>query len=104
MGDLLLMIGVFLASFVVGYALIRRVPPMLHTPLMSMTNGISAVTILGALLLFAPQHAHGSGMTTFEKFLGIAALAAATFNLAGGLLITDRMLAMFRQKQPSKQG
>ena len=53
MSNLLLMVGVFLASFIVGYLLISRVPPLLHTPLMSMTNAISAVTILGAVILFS---------------------------------------------------
>ena len=53
MGDLLVMISVFVLTFVIGYAVISRVPPLLHTPLMSMTNAISAVIILGGLLLFS---------------------------------------------------
>ncbi len=90
--DVLLMIAVFAAIFVAAYWLISRVPQMLHTPLMSMTNALSAVTILGAFLLFAIE-------TTFtEKILAMVAIAAALFNMAGGFLITDRMLKMFRRK------
>ncbi len=94
MANLLLMVGVFLASFGVGYVLISRVPPLLHTPLMSMTNAISAITILGALLLFAaPTH-------TVETVLGAAAIVTATFNVYGGFYITDKMLGLFRGKRP----
>ncbi len=91
MGDLLLLIGMFVGSLAVGYLLIARVPPRLHTPLMSMTNGVSAVTILGALLLFAVE------MTVVQKVCGALALALAAFNLVGGFAITDRMLRMFRR-------
>lgn len=92
MSNLLLMAGVFLASFLIGYALIIRVPSLLHTPLMSMTNAISAVTILGALLLFSQP------TTITEKFLGSLALVLATFNVVGGFAITDRMLRLFKAK------
>ncbi len=92
MGDVLLMVVIFVAAFAVGYVLISRVPQMLHTPLMSMTNAISAVTILGALLLFSVQ------TTVTEKGLGAVALITAMFNVAGGFVITDRMLGMFRKK------
>lgn len=92
MADLLLMLGVFAASFGIGYVLISRVPQVLHTPLMSMTNAISAVTLLGALLLFAvPAGA-------VEKALGAAAVAGAAFNMIGGFAITDRMVGLFRKK------
>jgi len=90
--NLLLMAGVFLASFFIGYLLISRVPSLLHTPLMSMTNAISAVTILGALMLFALP------TTTFEKTLGGIAIISATFNVVGGFAITDRMLRFFKEK------
>jgi H+-translocating NAD(P) transhydrogenase subunit alpha len=92
MYDVLLLISVFVVSFVVGYILIRRIPPRLHTPLMSMTNAISGVTILGALLLFAVE------TTPLEKTLGLVAVAMASFNLVGGFAITDRMLGFFRKK------
>jgi len=98
MNDLILLLGVFGFSFVVGYLLISRVPPLLHTPLMSMTNAISAVTILGALLLFSVE----SG--PFEAALGAIALLTAAFNVIGGFAITGRMLLLFRKKgtEPTK--
>ncbi len=92
MANLVLMAGVFAVSFLIGYALISRVPPLLHTPLMSMTNAISAVTILGALLLFSLP------LEGTEKLLGAAAIIAATFNVIGGFAITDRMLRLFKGK------
>lgn len=85
------MILVFAASFAIGYALISKVPPLLHTPLMSMTNALSAVTILGALLIFA------SPVSRVTSMLGGVAIGAAAFNLVGGYAITDRMLRMFRR-------
>lgn len=92
MSNLLLMAGVFAASFIVGYALISRVPSLLHTPLMSMTNAISAVTILGALILFSLP------TTIPEKIFGSMAIITATFNVVGGFAITDRMLRLFKDK------
>jgi NAD(P) transhydrogenase subunit alpha len=92
MTELIWMLGVFVFAFGIGYVLISRVPQMLHTPLMSMTNAISAVTILGAILLFAAP------ATALEKSLGALALAAAAFNVVGGFVITDRMLGLFRRK------
>ena len=91
MTELLIMVSVFVLSFVVGYLLISRVPPLLHTPLMSMTNAISAVTILGALILFAGE------TTPTEKTLGALAIAMAAFNVIGGFVITDRMLKLFKK-------
>ena len=95
MADILLMVSIFAFSFVVGYVLISRVPPQLHTPLMSMTNAISAVTILGALLLFTGE------MNAVEKVLGGFAVLTAVFNVVGGFAITDRMLKLFKKKEPS---
>jgi len=94
MSNLILMVGVFLASFIVGYLLISRVPPLLHTPLMSMTNAISAVTILGAVILFSLP------TKTPEKILGSLAIITATFNVVGGFVITDRMLRLFKGRHP----
>ena len=91
--NLLLMAGVFLGSFAIGYLLISRVPPLLHTPLMSMTNAISAVTILAALILFSVPAA------PIEKILGSIAIITATFNVVGGFTITDRMLSLFKEKK-----
>ena len=92
MFEVLLMIVIFVLAFAVGYVLIVRVPQMLHTPLMSMTNAISAVTILGAFLLFAVP------TTRTEKVLGSVAIVTAMFNVVGGFVITDRMLGMFKKK------
>ncbi len=89
MADLLLMAAVFAGASVVGYWLSSRIPPRLHTPLMSMTNAVSAVTVLGALLLFADDTA------AVAKVLGALAIGLAAFNLVGGFTITDRMLRMF---------
>ena len=101
MADLALMLFVFVLSFGVGYLLISRVPPLLHTPLMSMTNAISAVTILGAALLFAVT------TSPSEKVIGALALITAAFNLVGGFVITDRMARLFKIHQepaPDRQG
>lgn len=95
MTNLFILIGVFFFSFVVGYFLISRIPTLLHTPLMSMTNAISAVTILGVLILFSVESTPG------EQAIGAVAFIMAAFNLVGGFAITDRMLNMFRKK---KQG
>lgn len=97
MTDLILMLLVFGLSFVVGYLLISRVPPLLHTPLMSMTNAVSAVTILGAILLFAVP------TTLSDKTIGAIALITAAFNLVGGFVITDRMTRLFKTKQNSNE-
>jgi NAD(P) transhydrogenase subunit alpha len=91
MAELSLMASVFALSFGVGYLLISRVPPRLHTPLMSMTNAVSAVTILGGVLLFAGE------TTMLQRVLGFLAIALAAFNATGGFTITDRMLRMFRR-------
>ncbi|HUF10067.1 MAG TPA: NAD(P) transhydrogenase subunit alpha [Rhodothermales bacterium] len=81
-----------LASFV-GFEVISRVPQTLHTPLMSGTNAISGITIVGALVV--------AGMVggTEAKWLGVVALVMATINVVGGFLVTDRMLQMFRKKE-----
>lgn len=91
MTDILIMLLVFGASIVIGYFLITRVPSLLHTPLMSMTNAISAIIILGALLIFARQADILTGL------LGGLAIIAAAFNVVGGFAITDRMLKMFKK-------
>ena len=97
MAELLILLLVFIFSFLIGYLLISRVPPLLHTPLMSMTNAISAVTILGALLLFSVK-------TDFTgKSLGVVAIIMAAFNVAGGFVITNRMLKLFKNNEKIKR-
>jgi len=92
MTELFFLLFVFAFSFVVGYFLISRIPPLLHTPLMSMTNAISAVTILGAVLIFSVD------LGFYEKVLGTTAIVMAAFNVIGGFVITDRMLKLFKKK------
>jgi NAD(P) transhydrogenase subunit alpha len=84
-----------LAAFV-GFEVIRRVSPLLHTPLMSLTNALDAIAVVGAILIVGE---HRSG---FSTLLGSLAVIAATSNLVGGFLITDRMLKMFRASKPKK--
>jgi len=96
MAEILLMISVFVFSFVAGYFLISSVPPLLHTPLMSMTNAVSGMTILGAVSLFAVE------TDLIQKELGLVAVIMAAFNVAGGFAVTDRMLSLFRKKEQSQ--
>lgn len=92
MQEVLLMLGVFAVTTALSYVLISRVPQRLHTPLMAFTNGISAVTILGAMLLFT------TGISGVEAALGALAIVLAAFNLVGGFAVTGRMAAFFRQQ------
>lgn len=89
--DFLILVGAFVVTMLMAYFLISRIPQMLHTPLMSMTNAISAVSILGALLIFAGAH------DLVVLVLGALAVFLAVFNLAGGFLVTGRMLRFFRR-------
>src|SRR5207244_11091039 len=82
-----------LASFL-GYQVISRVPGLLHTPLMSLTNAISAISLVGSLLLA------GSARGPLATTLGTIAVFASTTNVVSGFLITDRMLKMFRKREP----
>ena len=94
----LLMLFVFLLAIVVGNELISKVPPTLHTPLMSGANAISGITIVGALM--CAQFSHDS---TTSTILGVIAIALATINVVGGFMVTDRMLAMFGSKKKKKE-
>lgn len=92
---------IFILAAFVGYQVITRVPPLLHTPLMAATNAIDAITVVGAMALA------GSGHGRLGAVLGFVAVAAAMSNVVGGFLITDRMLAMFKrndQGPAKKQG
>ncbi len=90
--DLLMHIYVFVLAFFVGFELITKVPPTLHTPLMSGSNAISGITIVGALL------SAGAGDMTISTILGVVAIVFAMINVVGGFLVTDRMLKMFKKK------
>ena len=96
MGPLLIGLYVLVLSSFVGFELIRKVPPTLHTPLMSGANAISGITIVGALAA-----ATTSGVA-LSNILGAMAIALATINVVGGFLVTDRMLKMFSQKKKAK--
>jgi len=82
---------VFVLAMFVGFTVINRVPPLLHTPLMSGSNAISGITIIGAMLSVATPD-------PISTILGLVAVVFATINVVGGFLVTDRMLAMFRRK------
>ena len=84
---------VFVLAVFVGYHVIWNVTPALHTPLMSVTNAISSVIIVGAILAAAPRE------TDFGSVLGVLAVGLAAVNVAGGFLVTHRMLEMFRKKR-----
>lgn len=92
---LVLGLTIFMLAIFLGFAIITRIPPTLHTPLMSGSNAISGVTLVGAVL------AAGHGDHAWVTVLGTAAVAMATVNVVGGFLVTNRMLAMFRRKKKS---
>ena len=95
-GVLLVGIYVFVLALFVGFEIITKVPPTLHTPLMSGANAVSGITLVGALI------AAKSGQVTASSLLGLAAIAFATVNVIGGFLVTDRMLKMFGKKKRAK--
>lgn len=84
---------IFMLATFLGFEVIRRVPPLLHTPLMSLTNAISGISLVASLILA------GSGRGTFATVLGMIAVVASTINVVGGFLITDRMLKTFRRRE-----
>ena len=89
-------IYVFLLATFLGLELIRRVSPLLHTPLMSLTNAISAISVVGAIWIAGQGYEPGTPYAVLAKVLGVAAIALAFSNVVGGYLITDRMLRMFK--------
>jgi NAD(P) transhydrogenase subunit alpha len=90
---------VFMLATFVGLEVIRKVSPLLHTPLMSLTNAISAISVVGAIMIT------GSGeASTLSKILGFIAITAAVTNIVSGFLITDRMLKMFKRRVPASAG
>jgi H+-translocating NAD(P) transhydrogenase subunit alpha len=92
--DLWSMAFVFLLATFVGFQVIQNVSRLLHTPLMSLTNAISAIAVVGSIIIA------GEEKTTFSTILGTVAVAASMTNIVSGFLITDRMLKMFRQRRP----
>ncbi len=90
---LAILLAVFVLSSVMGYRIIRQVPPLLHTPLMSGMNAVSGVTVLGALTATA------AALSTSSRILGAVAIVLAMVNVVGGFVVTDRMLKMFRAQR-----
>tara|TARA_B100000575_G_scaffold294678_1_gene313152 strand:- start:22085 stop:22378 length:294 start_codon:yes stop_codon:yes gene_type:complete len=94
--DLTLLLFIFVLASFIGFELISKVPPTLHTPLMSGANAISGITIVGALIVA------GSLGNPLGKWIGFAAIILATINVVGGFMVTDRMLEMFKKKEDEK--
>jgi NAD(P) transhydrogenase subunit alpha len=92
--DLWSMAFVFLLATFVGFQVIQNVSRLLHTPLMSLTNAISAIAVVGSIIIAGEQK------STFSTILGTVAVAASMTNIVSGFLITDRMLKMFRERKP----
>ena len=91
--ELIQLLFIFVLAAFLGYELIKKVPSQLHTPLMSGSNAISGITIVGAILVLK------SGASEINTIIGLGALILATINVVGGYLVTDRMLAMFKNKE-----
>ena len=98
MFDIILMLLVLILTFFIGYHLISKVPSLLHTPLMSMTNAVSGITILAAVLVFSHDT---SGIFSI---MGFIAVILATINVVGGFTITECMLKMFKKNRENQTG
>lgn len=83
---------VFVLAVFVGFEIITKIPPTLHTPLMSGSNAISGITLIGAVLSAGTQH------STLTTYLGVSAVVFATINVVGGFMVTHRMLSMFKRR------
>ena len=92
MESFVIALTIFVLAIFVGFEIITKVPPTLHTPLMSGSNAISGITLVGALLSAGSQH------STLTTILGLLAVIFASINVVGGFLVTHRMLEMFRKK------
>ena len=93
MDQLILLLTIFGLAVFVGFEIITKIPPTLHTPLMSGSNAISGITVTGAVLALTVD------ATTLIQVFGLIALVFATVNVVGGFLVTNRMLSMFRRKE-----
>ena len=94
--DLITDLYVFMLAAFIGFEVIRRISPLLHTPLMSLTNALDAIAVVGAIILV------GEHKSTLSTVLGTVAIVAATSNVVGGFMITDRMLKMFKSSRTKK--
>jgi NAD(P) transhydrogenase subunit alpha len=95
--DVELELFVFMLATFLGLEIIRKVSPLLHTPLMSLTNAISAISVVGAILVTGAE-----GATFLSKVLGFIAITAVVTNIVSGFLITDRMVKMFKRREEKK--
>ena len=93
--ELIFSLTIFALAVFLGFELISRVPTLLHTPLMSGTNAIHGIVLVGAMLIA------GSADSTLEQLLAFVAVVFGTINVVGGFLVTDRMLEMFKQRRPN---
>jgi len=94
--SILFKVYIFLLAVFLGYQIISKVPQLLHTPLMAFTNAISGISLVASLIIA------GAGWGWATTFLGTVAVTAATINVVGGFLITDRMLKMFKKREAAK--
>ncbi len=103
--DLVMLLTIFMLAIFVGFEVITKVPPTLHTPLMSGSNAISGIMVIGALLLAGATGDHGPAVSGYKltQIIGLLALIFATINLVGGFWVTHRMLGMFRKKDVKKK-
>jgi H+-translocating NAD(P) transhydrogenase subunit alpha len=100
--DLITSLYVFMLAAFIGFEVIRRVSPLLHTPLMSLTNALDAIAVVGAIILAGEHKLGQSPKDSLAAVLGTIAIVAATSNIVGGFIITDRMLKMFKSSGPKK--
>jgi NAD(P) transhydrogenase subunit alpha len=94
--DFVSQLYILLLATIIGFEVIRRVSPLLHTPLMSLTNAISAIAVVGSLVIAGREE------TPLSTLLGTAAVTASTINVVGGFLITYRMVKMFKKKKSGR--
>jgi H+-translocating NAD(P) transhydrogenase subunit alpha len=96
-GNWMNLIVIFVLAMIIGIEVIRKVPTLLHTPLMSGSNAISGITVIGAMIVA------GQGATRLAEILGLIAVILATINVVGGYIVTDRMLGMFKRDRGEKK-
>jgi len=96
-GNIILLVFIFVLAAFLGKELISKVPSQLHTPLMSATNAISGITVLGGLVISSQ-----SPVGSLSMIFGFISVVLATINLVGGYMVTDRMLGMFKKKEEKK--
>ena len=92
MEALIISVTIFVLAIVIGFEIITKIPPTLHTPLMSGSNAISGISVVGALV------AAGAGKDELAAYIGLGAVILATINVVGGFLVTHRILSMFKRK------